>query len=582
MACRALEAPSHYVRKTLQYKPIKPRLPFLYQTRTIQRQPLHTSQVRPLEQLGESTDQSVPSLIPEPGLIKKIVTAHSPGYCTSRDRARKAHTQYGQSRSKPPESDHERFAHPSNSLSAAPGESTIAPQPPSPFKKWKVRRVGEASNPKFSPYGPYGAAFRPLDGQRQPGKDLWSISSAGDLPFDSPESETRQRKSTMTELERTAFAQLFESLVENTGEDDDVDGYEKFEREIEEEDDGTNYADLDMILDRDMGHQAPLIERYPNVLQGMAARAELEMAQSTRRRSKEEDFAERTGRQYDPVHVARRQEMRRIEQTFLAATTDVDLWNAIEDELFSKIRKLNLDGKTVSAADTDTEVDKTPPKPRRKKKAPTKGKAEKAAATTAPEVTPPEALDSEDNSSQSLAMFGRAYPALILLALRLFCRRAVLTPFALAVLPALKSIGLSSYVLGASTALYNELLSYRWRVFSDLGSMLSLLREMSSAGLSMDVRTFAILQSVVLYRHGALRGEYGEGNRCVELMMVRQKEGKEIKMWRQKVKAEVEEQALERLRRAETEQRVREEGAFAEDDDGLGEESRTSRSAAAG
>ena len=420
-----------------------------------------------------------------------------------------------------------------------------------------------------------------MAGHREPDTDLWSSSSAEDLLFDSPESETRQRKSTITELERSAFTQLFESLVEKTGEDDEADGYEKFEREIEEEDDGTNYADLDMILDREMGHQAPLIQRYPNVLQGMAARAELEMAQSTRRRSKEEEYEERTGKEYDPVYVARRREMRRIEQRFLAATTDVDLWNAIEDELFSKLRKLDLDGKAAAAADTDTEVDKTPPKPRRTKKAPTKEKAEKAAATTTSEVTP-KALDSEDNPSQSLAMFGRAYPALILLALRLFCRRAVLTPFALAVLPALKSIGLSSYVLGASTALYNELLSYRWRVFSDLGSMLSLLQEMSSAGLSMDVRTFAILQNVVLYRHGALRGAYGEGNRSVELMMVRQKEGKEIKMWREKVKAEVEEQALERLRRAETEQRVREEGAFAEDDDGVGEESRTSRSAAAG
>lgn len=562
MSWRAHEAPFHCLRKPLNLKPSELISPLLCQPRTIQCRSSHTSQSPPLEQLGTSTDASLPSAygsVPEPVLVKKILV-NPLGYRTSREQALEAHAQHVRSSPRLLGSDLSSYS------SATAGEAKLVTKSRSSSQGSIVRRLGEATNPKYTPYG---AKHRQSTAQRQPHEDLWSISVPEELHLDDSEPDTHQRKSTLTELERSAFAQLFKSLVEKTGEDHGVGGYEKFEREIEEEDDDTSYADLDMILDKDMAYQPPLIQRYPNVLQGMAARTELEMAQSTRRKSKEEVYEVKTGGENDPVNIARRQEMRRIETRFLTAITDVDLWIAIEDELFSKIRKLHLDGKAAAAADTDTYPDQTQSQ-RKRKQAPPKEKAETAAATTASKVTSPKAIPCEDNSFQSLATFGTAYPALLLLALRLLCRRTVLTPFALAVLPALKSIGLSSYVLGASTALYNELLSYRWRVFCDLGGMLSLLREMSTAGLSMDTRTFAILQNVVAYRHSALRGDYGEGNRCVELMMVRQSEGKEIKMWRQKVKAEVEEQALERLRRVETEQRVREEGAFAEDDNTAG------------
>lgn len=60
-------------------------------------------------------------------------------------------------------------------------------------------------------------------------------------------------------------------------------------------------------------------------------------------------------------------------------------------------------------------------------------------------------------------------------------------------LPQIRSLGPTSYVLGASTEFYNALIELRWDVYSDLQSIDGLLMEMERNGVEFDVGTWNIL-----------------------------------------------------------------------------------------
>ena len=70
------------------------------------------------------------------------------------------------------------------------------------------------------------------------------------------------------------------------------------------------------------------------------------------------------------------------------------------------------------------------------------------------------------------------------------------SPYALALLPAIKDLGPISYVLGASTDLYNELLFIRWKHYRDLHGCADLLAEMLSQGLQVSTHTLFVWKDV--------------------------------------------------------------------------------------
>ena len=97
----------------------------------------------------------------------------------------------------------------------------------------------------------------------------------------------------------------------------------------------------------------------------------------------------------------------------------------------------------------------------------------------------------------SLYVHGPLYPAYLLLALRrLDTAFNTSSPLALNILPRIKELGLESYVLGASTPFYNELLDIYWSRYGDLSGMLDLLEEMRYCGLYFDNKTSSILHHV--------------------------------------------------------------------------------------
>ena len=97
----------------------------------------------------------------------------------------------------------------------------------------------------------------------------------------------------------------------------------------------------------------------------------------------------------------------------------------------------------------------------------------------------------------SIDVYGPIYPALLIVAHRQLVRNFEPTsPLVFQLLPRVKSLGLVSYVLGASTTLYNETISLWWTHRGDLRAVLSILDEMEAAGMYADSHTEKLLDRI--------------------------------------------------------------------------------------
>lgn len=105
-----------------------------------------------------------------------------------------------------------------------------------------------------------------------------------------------------------------------------------------------------------------------------------------------------------------------------------------------------------------------------------------------------------------LPLLNLAYPSLTLLLIRLYSTHHPTSPYALALLPTLKSLGPTSYVLGANTHLYNSLLSLQWTIYSSLRGIASLLAEMEANGVDFDLGTWSVLKQVEEDREHDMNG----------------------------------------------------------------------------
>ncbi|CAK7230168.1 hypothetical protein SBRCBS47491_007494 [Sporothrix bragantina] len=177
-----------------------------------------------------------------------------------------------------------------------------------------------------------------------------------------------------------------------------------------------------------------------------------------------------------PAQVARRERQEKMELAMLSKKTDIALWQYMEDQVFALVDKWGLQDSSGSGTNA------TGKRTSRKKKA--------------------------------LAADRPLYPALLLHGQRLLDSHfagGTTSPLALAVLPRIKALGLASYVLGASTPLYNHLMHIRWRRQGDAPAVFALLQEMQRAGLAFDAATLAIVKSiewhvVPLTREGLIDG----------------------------------------------------------------------------
>jgi len=177
----------------------------------------------------------------------------------------------------------------------------------------------------------------------------------------------------------------------------------------------------------------------------------------------------------------RREERNRVEAKMRQAQTDFELWDVLEEEVFPMVRKLGID-----------EDPSQPP------------------TTTTAAASGSKRTKRDRKGKLPLHIYGPLYPTYLLNALRLldtqFARSSQL---ALHILPRVKALGPASYVLGVSTPFYNELARILWNRYGDPTAVFNLLEEMRVAGLYCDEGTRSVVQRIEQFLGSAGQGNWG-------------------------------------------------------------------------
>lgn len=243
------------------------------------------------------------------------------------------------------------------------------------------------------------------------------------------------------------------------------------------------------------------LSRYPSSLRN-AAQVALGLFEvptngegaSTYMELKEADAANWAERaMYDQL---RSEERARVDGLMDSCTTDAELWNLMECEVFSLPERLGI------MQDTATPM---PSKNKTKKSAKAKGKSAVdvpiEGSATATEAKPDRRL---------MDINGRLYPHFIYNGLKLLDTKFKRSsPYAFKILPRVKELGLPSYVLGVSTSFYSRLASLYWARFGDSNAALSVLQEMLSSGLYANEESMEVVESIRDHLHGCTWGAQG-------------------------------------------------------------------------
>ncbi|KAM7190807.1 hypothetical protein V8F33_009230 [Rhypophila sp. PSN 637] len=183
-------------------------------------------------------------------------------------------------------------------------------------------------------------------------------------------------------------------------------------------------------------------------------------------------------------------ERRRVEGVMRAAKTDFQLWDVLEKEVFSMIERLGISGEpdgTVTGA----------------------GK-KKRGGKTKDGVDDVEAAGGDGRGKLSMNIYGPLYPSYLLYALRLMDQNfAHPSPMALNLLPRIKELGLMSFVLGVSSPFYNTLARILWYRYGDAKAVLDLLEEMRHVGLFCDGSTQGLVYRIQEYIKDSKNGTHG-------------------------------------------------------------------------
>lgn len=428
-----------------------------------------------------------------------------------------------------------------------------------------------------------------------------------DSAFAIDQSSAREnRAKTLTEIERRAFQRLFSSIEDST----------PSQRLPSKSSDAANnpavndlFPDLTSkdheqlarllgeVTSQTPAEDAPIpdenIERFPESLRGMAARAEAARQQVLSRPRQtshapiaQEDENSQIGRERAQLTLLTRQ--------LQAAQTDAQVWSFLTDIVWPDMKALqdwsqHPGPSPLTSANADVEeaanYGMTPDEwaalskqqrggfiadrqERHRTMSPSAIRADKLAqrkiakAKGAPlppnrEVKAHKAQrDAEARARTRTPRFlilVSAYSALILAAMRQLTHRTAYSPLTLQVIPATQALGLGAYALGVSTALYNEQLEYQWRVLHDYAGMLRTLEEMSRAGVEADEQTLEVLSQVSRYRYQAEGGQFGEMTRMAEGLLGRTRDAAALKGWAEETRAKLRDQAVRGARRAEEE-----------------------------
>ena len=250
--------------------------------------------------------------------------------------------------------------------------------------------------------------------------------------------------------------------------------------------------------------------------------------------------------------IAQKENEDKVIRLLDAAESDVQIWTMLEQHVFSAIKKLIK----------EIEQQQTKEKKARKRAAKAAQKAKRHISKSPPPLKKQDKAGylAKEEPIPLLSILQRNYPIHLLHALRLLRRHHPTSPYCLTLLPFVTTLGPISYVLGATSRLYNELIYLKFAIYNDVHGVADLLQEMAKKGVEYDEVTLVVVRNVIRNRYRAMKGLQGSlmmkwwGLRGVE-------EGfRRVLLMGRKVKEELLNKELKRVRNEKEEEQEDTEG----------------------
>lgn len=330
-----------------------------------------------------------------------------------------------------------------------------------------------------------------------------------DIPFEdahgnlspSIDGALSERKTTVTGTERAAFEKLYRTFKGQGRPRADNGGLPELDQIADEyyEEDEEAAATIEKVFDAVLQGSS----RSPQAQKdGPESVKDASMPGPTIAQNKNKSTVHA---EIEKVRKLRTEERERVDALLKNASTDEKLWQILEKEVFDRLRNLDLDATTPTKTPTAKgNSPKNKPKP----------------------ITTPAA------DKRVLFPNYQHYLHVGLLTLRTHFPSSQL---ALTILPTLKSLGRSSYALGATTTLYKHLLRTAWIQQSSYSFIDMLLSDMDNNMVEFDGGILAVLDAVIKEHDLALGGTLGREMQMVYGMEQWVEGITKIKEWRDMV-----------------------------------------------
>ncbi|KAH7115173.1 hypothetical protein B0J11DRAFT_540024 [Dendryphion nanum] len=368
-----------------------------------------------------------------------------------------------------------------------------------------------------------------------------------DIPFETTEALPptiesyfgSSRKTTITGSERAAFEKLYKNFsAEGSQAHEDL----PFNHEIDqiadewyEEDDDKEPggSSLDAVFDAVL---AGIPEGGPSKkpldsgedLHSLAQRIMRPDSEEMKKKASMKEVAAEVAR----IKGIRVTERNRVQLALKNSTTDRELWNVLEHEVFGMIKKLDLDGLRQQQAQQQAEgmIEDVPHSETTPKKKSPKNKSSLAVSSSKSNGSPASNRPIDPNSDPRI-LFPN-FPTHLVYAARLYRIYFPASALPFSILPTLKSLGRSSYALGATSPLYNIIIRIAWTQLSSYDYIDQLLIDMENGGIEFDVKTLETLDWILVEDARAHRGTLGQSIANIWRMEQFEEGSEKIRRWR--------------------------------------------------
>jgi hypothetical protein len=231
-------------------------------------------------------------------------------------------------------------------------------------------------------------------------------------------------------------------------------------------------------------------------------------------------------------------ERERVKILMKAADTDRALWEVLEKEVFGVIREMDLDARSKGNQKGTTALGQKKDGKQQQVEHQTISTDQVAAepprfptSLTSTPLKPAKRKISPRNLNDTRMVFVN-YPLHLVAAARILRSNFPSSPLPLAIIPMIKSLGRSSYALGATTSLYRIMIRTAWLQNYSYSQICSLLQDMDNGGVEADGRILELLDEVLHENTMGRRGRWGRGLQTVWSMQFFDEGIKQLQAWR--------------------------------------------------